>query len=170
MCVVLGLAQYAVYLPGSMGSMALFLLAMTRIKPEPGAEAGATAGHLNSPRYLILIAPELHDNSSASPGLNRVFRLLPQRLEVLLHQWPRPTDLPRARCVGTRLDSTPGNGVEPQWNATIRTTRGVGRLFDSLKLSAWQLAPSWLPHCRGRWPDSGKQGRAPLLSGPTVPE
>jgi ABC-type branched-subunit amino acid transport system substrate-binding protein len=39
-------------------------------------------------------------------------------------------------------------------------------LFDSLKLWAWQLAPSWLPHCRGRWPDSGKQGRAPLLSGP----
>ena len=84
----------------------------------------------------MLIAPELHDNSSASPGLNRVFRLLPQRLEVLLHQWPRPTDLPRARCVGTRLNSTPGNGVERQWNATIRTTRGVGRLFDSLKLWA----------------------------------
>jgi hypothetical protein len=53
--------------------------------------------------------------------------------------------------------------------STICTPRGVGRLFDSLKLWAWQLAPFWLPHCRGRWPDSGKQGRAPLLSGPTVP-
>jgi hypothetical protein len=73
---------------------------------------------------------------SASAGLNRVFRLLPQRLEVLLHQWPRPTDLPRVRCVGRGLDSTPGNGVEPQWNATIRTPRGVGRLFDSLMLWA----------------------------------
>jgi hypothetical protein len=66
-CVVLGLAQYAVYLPGSMRSMPLFLLAMTRIKPEPGAEAGATAGHLNSPRYLILIAPERHDKAPRHP-------------------------------------------------------------------------------------------------------
>ena len=133
-------------------------------------QAGATAGHLNSPRYLILIAPERHDThrhdlkdtvsrvehhgnirivvkfpqsrgkarayrgplsiprrcplsavkqrcSSASPGLNRVFGLLPQRLEVLLHQWPRPTDLPRLRCVGRGLDGTPGNDVEPLWNA-----------------------------------------------------
>jgi hypothetical protein len=32
--------------------------------------------------------------------------------------------------------STAGNGVEPQSNATIRTPRGVGRLFDSLKLWA----------------------------------
>jgi hypothetical protein len=32
--------------------------------------------------------------------------------------------------------STAVNGVEPQWNATIRTPRGVGRLFDSLKLWA----------------------------------
>jgi hypothetical protein len=72
--------------------------------------------------------------TGASPGLNRVFFLLPQRLEVLLHQWPRPTDPPRVRCVGSGLDSTPGNGVEPQWNATIRTPRGVGRLFDALKL------------------------------------
>jgi hypothetical protein len=48
--------------------------------------------------------------------------------------------------------------------------RGSGRLFDTLKLWAWQLAPSWLPHCQGRWPDSGKQGRAPSLSGPSVPE
>jgi len=91
------------------------------------------------------------------------------RPSIPMETWPRPTDLPRARCVGSRLDSTPGNGVEPQWNATIRTTRGVGRLFDSLKLWAWQLAPSWLPHCRGRWPDSGKQGRAPSLSGPSIP-
>src|SRR4029078_12044812 len=27
-------------------------------------------------------------------------------------------------------------------------------VFDTLKLWAWQLALSWLPHCRGRWPDS----------------
>jgi hypothetical protein len=47
--------------------------------------------------------------------------------------------------------------------------RGSGRLFDTLKLWAWKLAPSWLPHCRGRWPDSGKSGRAPWLSGPSVP-
>jgi tRNA(Arg) A34 adenosine deaminase TadA len=32
--------------------------------------------------------------------------------------------------------STADNGVEQQWNATIRTPRGVGRLFDSLKLWA----------------------------------
>jgi hypothetical protein len=29
-----------------------------------------------------------------------------------------------------------GNGVDPQWNATIGTPWGVGRLFDSLKLWA----------------------------------
>jgi len=122
----------------------------------------------------ILILPDADtavsqlDEEKAALG-NMVTGGTPAPLSAL-HQWPRPTDLPRARCVGSGLDSTPGTGVEPQWNATIRTTRGVGRLFDSLKLSAWQLAPSWLPHCRGRWPDSGKQGRAPLLSGPTVPE
>lgn len=60
--------------------------------------------------------------------------------------------------------------LHPGPRSLLRTPRGVGRLFDSLKLWAWQLAPSWLPRCRGRWPDSGKQGRAPLLSGPTVPE
>jgi 3-oxoacyl-[acyl-carrier protein] reductase len=59
---------------------------------------------------------------------------------------------------------------EPQWDATIFTAPASGRLLDTHKLWAWQLAPSWLPHCRGRWPDSGKQGRAPSLSGPSVPE
>jgi hypothetical protein len=59
---------------------------------------------------------------------------------------------------------------EPQWEPRSLLPRGSGRLFDTLKLWAWQLAPSWLPHCRGRWPDSGKQGRAPSLSGPSVPE
>src|ERR1700758_2591758 len=59
---------------------------------------------------------------------------------------------------------------EPQWDATIFTAPASGRLLDTHKLWAWQLAPSWLPHCRGRWPDSGKQGREPLLSGPSVPE
>src|SRR6476469_2642940 len=143
---------------------------MTGIKPRARRGGGCHSGPPQLAALPHTDRARTARQSSASPGLNRVFRLLPQRLEVLLHQWPRPTDLPRARCVGSRLDSTPGNGVEPRWNATIRTTRGVGRLFDSLKLSAWQLAPSWLPHCRGRWPDSGKQGRAPLLSGPTVPE
>jgi hypothetical protein len=74
--------------------------------------------------------------TGASRGLNRVFRLLPQRLEGSAASVAEPTDLPRVRCVGRGLDSTPGNGVEPQWNATIRTPRGVGRLFDSLKLWA----------------------------------
>jgi hypothetical protein len=68
------------------------------------------------------------------------------------------------------IDSTPGNGGEAQSDATIGTAPGSGRLFDTLKLWAWQLAPSWLPHCRGRWPDSGKQGRAPSLCGPSVPD
>jgi hypothetical protein len=97
--------------------------------------ARAYRGPLSIPRRCPLSAVKQRC-SSASPGLNRVFRLLPQRLEVLLHQWPRPTDLPRVRCVGRGLDSTPGNGVEPQWNATICTPRGFGRLFDSLKLWA----------------------------------
>jgi hypothetical protein len=35
-------------------------------------------------------------------------------------------------------------------------------LFDTLKWWAWQLAPPWLPRCRGPWRDSGKQGRAAL--------
>jgi hypothetical protein len=29
-------------------------------------QAGATAGHLNSPRYLILIAPERHDTHTGT--------------------------------------------------------------------------------------------------------
>jgi hypothetical protein len=52
----------------------------------------------------------------------------------------RSTDLSRVRCVGSGRDSTLCNGVELQWNATIRTLRGFGRLFDSLMLWAWQLA------------------------------
>jgi hypothetical protein len=43
----------------------------------------------------------------ASPGLNRVFRLLPQRLEGSAASVAEPTDLPRVRCVGRGLDSTP---------------------------------------------------------------
>jgi hypothetical protein len=96
--------------------------------------ARAYRGPLSIPRRCPLSVVKQRCGS-ASPGLNRVFRLLPQRLEVLLHQWPRPTDLPRVRCVG-RGRQHPGNGVEPQWNATICTPRGVGRLFDSLKLWA----------------------------------
>ncbi len=34
------------------------------------------------------------------------------------------------------IEESPRKGVEPQWNATICTPRGVGRLFDSLKLWA----------------------------------
>jgi hypothetical protein len=59
---------------------------------------------------------------------------------------------------------------EPQWDATIGTAPGDWAVFDTLKLWAWQFAPSWLPRFLGRWLDSGKQGRAPLLSGPSVPE
>jgi hypothetical protein len=73
----------------------------------------------------------------------------------------------KRRLGGTGIGGAPESAAAP---APIRTPRAVGRLFDSLMLWAWQLAPSWLPRCRGRWPDSGKQGRAPLLSGPTVPE
>jgi hypothetical protein len=97
--------------------------------------ARAYRGPLSIPRRCPLSVVKQRCGS-ASPGLNRVFRLLPQRLEVLLHQWPRPTDLPRVLDVSGVVDSTPGNGVEPQWNATICTPRGVGRLFDSLKLWA----------------------------------
>lgn len=64
----------------------------------------AYGGPLSIPRRCPLSAVKQRCGS-ASPGLNRVFRLLPQRLEVLLHQWPRPTDLPRVRCVGRGLDS-----------------------------------------------------------------
>jgi hypothetical protein len=61
--------------------------------------ARAYRGPLSIPRRCPLSVVKQRCGS-ASPGLNRVFRLLPQRLEVLLHQWPRPTDLPRVRCVG----------------------------------------------------------------------
>jgi hypothetical protein len=61
--------------------------------------ARAYRGPLSIPRRCPLSVVKQRCGS-ASPGLNRVFRLLPQRLEVLRHQWPRPTDLPRDRCVG----------------------------------------------------------------------
>jgi hypothetical protein len=71
-------------------------------------------------------ATDQYHVTGASPGLNRVFRLLPQRLEG--------SAASVAEADGSRQH--PGNGVEPQWNATIRTPRGVGRLVDSLKLWA----------------------------------
>jgi hypothetical protein len=56
--------------------------------------------------------------------------------KVLLHQWPSRRICQRLDASGVVSTAPPGNGVEPQWNATIRTPRGVGRLFDSLKLWA----------------------------------
>jgi hypothetical protein len=83
-----------------------------------------------------------------------------------LPQWSEELALAAMDELGIRLAilsiSSPG--------VHIGTAPGSGRLFDTLKLWAWQLAPSWLPRCRGRWPDSGKQGRAPSLCGPSVPE
>jgi hypothetical protein len=35
---------------------------------------------------------------------------------------------------GVVIDSTPGNGVEPQWDATIGTAPGEWAVFDTLKL------------------------------------
>ena len=68
------------------------------------------------------------------------------------------------------IDSTPGSRVEPQWDGTIGTAPGSGRLFDTLKLWAWQLAPSLVTPLSGPpGQDSGKRGRAPSLSGPSVP-
>ena len=95
--------------------------------------------------------------ASPEPGRLGTVPLTPRR---------RLTDHPRSlrrhrNWRHTEIGSGPG---------TYPYSPGVGRLFDSLMLWAWQLAPSWLPHCRGRWPDSGKQGRKPSLSGPTVPE
>ena len=70
------------------------------------------------------------------------------------------------RFGGTEIGGAPISAAAP---ALISAPWEVRRLFDTLKLWAWQLAPSWLPQCRGRWPDSGKQGRTPSLSGPSVP-
>jgi hypothetical protein len=103
--------------------------------PNETAASGLFGNPLVGGSSLARPTDEYHV-TSASPGLNRVFRLLPQGLEGSAASVAEPTDLPRLRCVGRGLDSTPGNGVEPQWNATIRTPRGVGRLFDSLKLWA----------------------------------
>ena len=50
--------------------------------------ARAYRGPLSMPRRCALSAVTQRCGS-ASPGLNRVFCLLPQRLEVLLDQWPR---------------------------------------------------------------------------------
>jgi hypothetical protein len=73
--------------------------------PNETAASGLFGNPLVGGSSLARPTDEYHV-TGASPGLNRVFRLLPQGLRSAASV-AEPTDLPRVRCVGRGLDSTP---------------------------------------------------------------
>jgi hypothetical protein len=94
----------------------------TNCRPAPGVSRTA--------EYCAAVPLERSKQrcSSASPGLNRVRRLLQRRLEVLLHQWPRPPDLPGLDVSG--LVSQAGfsgyqHGNLHAWLMTIMTNTAI---------------------------------------------
>ena len=70
---------------------------------------------------------------------------------------------------GVVIDSTPGNGVDPQWDATIGTPRRVGGCSTRLSCGRDSSRRPGYP-TSGPLARFGKAGRAPSLCGPSVPE
>jgi hypothetical protein len=68
---------------------------------------------------------------------------------------------------GVVIDSTPGNGVEPQWDATIGTAPGgVGGCSTRLSCGRGSSRRPGYPIVGAAGQIRGKQGRAPSLCGP----